>query len=157
MRTRNIAVVAVVVSACSTAPISFLSMTPSPADAAFSCALRQINTMNYTVTNTNKEAGFIAAEKQTSGLGTALLTGRKYGSSLTVSVFEGADGQRNLRVTAGQSTEKAALFGAASKSTGKPSAQGIADAKALLSACGQGEIRQQTSSRFFSAVIAATI
>jgi hypothetical protein len=44
-------------------------MTPSPSDAALSCALRQINTMGYKVKNNYMDVGFIAAEKKTSSLG----------------------------------------------------------------------------------------
>lgn len=148
---KSSALLAVALAGCATAPLSYVSTTPQPQATAFACAVRKINSLGYTVTNASKDAGFISAEKQTSGLGTTLLTGKKYQSAITVAVFDGDQGRTQLRVTAGQGEENAVGFGrgAGSKTTGKPSAQGIADAKAILSACGTGEIQEQTSSNIY--------
>jgi RNA 3'-terminal phosphate cyclase len=112
--------------------------------------MRKINELGYTVTNTNKEAGFITAEKQTSGLGTALLTGRKYQDQLTVAIFDDtATNGRKLRVTAAQATENALAFGNASKTGVAPSNSGKADAQAVLSACSEGSAASQQTAMLF--------
>lgn len=98
--------------------------------------------MGYAVTNASEGDGFIAAEKQTSGLGRALLTGTTCGSGLTVSVIDGGEGRLNLRVTAGQTAANPELFRGA-KTASNPSPNSIADAKALLSAYGQGKIKSE--------------
>jgi hypothetical protein len=127
-------------------PISFLATTPSPAPDAYTCSLRKINELGYTVTNTNREAGFITGEKSTTGTFTRAMTGSQYASILTVSIFDDA-AARKIRVSAGQSRERSNLF-TTSKSTEPPSDVGVADAKALLNACGQGEITQQARATF---------
>jgi hypothetical protein len=102
----------------------------------FDCALRQLNQLGYTVTNAEKGAGLIVAERQTSGAVSEALTGQKSQDRLTVSIFPAADtSQTTLRVTAAGVAEKAQLFGAASKSGTAPSDHGTADAKAVIRAC----------------------
>jgi len=142
----------VLAAACSTSPISYTASTPTPQDGAYSCALRKVNELGFTVVNTDRQGGFITAEKQTSGLGTALLTGRKYTDALTVSIFDGADAQsRTIRVTAAQVTENAMGFGAASKTGIKPSPTGIKAAQEVLTACAPGSAPvQQTSATVFA-------
>lgn len=133
--------------ACATAPISYVAATPRPAPDAYTCVLAKVNELGYTITNTNKEAGFITATKQTSGLGTQLLTGSKYHDQLTISIFEDGTGARRIRATSGQTQERSNLFGTSSSGI-KPSDKGKADANAVLVACGQGPIVQQASRQF---------
>ena len=136
--------IAVVLSGCATAPISFLSSTPRPLDDAYSCALRKVNELGYTVSNTNKDAGFITGTKQTSGLGTKLLTGSEYHDQLTVSIFDdSAAGGRRIRVTAGRVDQKSNLFGTSTHAI-QPSTAGIGDANTVLTACGSGPVTQQS-------------
>jgi histidinol-phosphate/aromatic aminotransferase/cobyric acid decarboxylase-like protein len=134
-------------AACaSIAPVSFVTTSLAPSDASFACVSRKLNEIGYTVTNASKDAGFITAEHQTSGLATAVLLNRKYRDVITLSIFDDAGGAtRKIRATVGQSEEAAGLFGNASKSTMKPSDQGVADGKAILSACGTGAITERTS------------
>lgn len=138
-------------SACATAPVSFTSPTPASQDDAYSCALRKINEMGFTVANTDRQAGFITAEKQTSGLGTALLTGKKYQDQLTVSIFDNAgSASRTIRVTAAQTNENAIAFGSASRTGVAPSDTGKKAAQELLTVCApNAEATQQTSLRSF--------
>lgn len=132
---------------CATAPISYLAATPKPAPDAYSCALAKVNELGYTITNTNKEAGFITGTKQTTGLGTQILTGSKYHDQLTVSIFDDGSGGRRIRVTSGQTQERSNLLGTSSSGVA-PSEKGKADANAVLQACGEGPITQQASLRF---------
>ena len=94
---------ALILAGCATAPVSYLVAAPQPSDAAYACALRKVNELGYTVTNSNKEAGFISADKQTSGLGTKIWSGAEYHDQLTVSVYgDSASGGRKIRATAGR-------------------------------------------------------
>ncbi len=127
---------------CSTKPISYLTTTPRPAEDAYACALRMVNQLGYTVTNTSAAAGFIAGTKQTSGLGTRILTGSEYHDQLTVSVFGDEDGGRRIRVTAGRIDQNSNLFGTSTKSM-KPSDSGKNDATTLLGECGSGAVTEQ--------------
>jgi hypothetical protein len=132
------------VEACSSAPVSFSSTTPQPLEAAYGCALRKVNQLGYTVTNTNKDGGFINAEKQTSsGLG-EFLTSKKYHDVVTVAIFDDGTGGRTMRVTAAGSEQRTGLFSSASKGDKAPSKDGKADANAILSACAQGAAQTST-------------
>jgi hypothetical protein len=108
--------------------------------------LRRRTALGYTVANTNRESGLIVAERQASGLGTALLTGKKYFDQMTVLAFEN-DGQPTVRVTVGRAQESAALFGNMSRSNAnKPSDEAMGHARTLLEACAPGgTIQVQTS------------
>jgi hypothetical protein len=79
------------------------------------------------------------------------MTGNQWASVLTVSIFDeaGTSGRR-IRVSAGQVKEHSTLFNT-SKSAETPNDQGIGDAKALLNACGTGEITQQALSTYSAA------
>ena len=65
MRTAISAISMVALVDCSSSPISYFASSPIPQDGLYTCALRKVNELGYTVTNTNKEAGFITAERQT--------------------------------------------------------------------------------------------
>jgi hypothetical protein len=129
-------------SACATAPISFNSTTPDPGDATYACALRKVNELEYTVTNTSKDGRFITGIKQTSGLGTKLLTGRTYKDQLTVSVFDADSATRRIRVTAASVEERSNLFGTSTDGRA-PTDAAKADASEVLRACGKGVISQE--------------
>ena len=81
---------ALLVAACGkSSPIfSFAINTPSPSGDAYTCSLRKINDLGYTVTNTNREAGFITAEKTTSTGFSRVMSGNQWHSVLTVSIFD---------------------------------------------------------------------
>ncbi len=150
-RVLTLVAIALAVSSCRTAPISYLSLTPRPLDDAYACSLRKVNELGYTVSNTSKEAGFITGTKQTSGLGTKLLTGSEYHDQLTVSIFDAPNaGGRTIRVTAGRADRRSNLFGTSTQAV-KPSKAGTSDANALLAACGQGAVTQQGDFAFESA------
>lgn len=126
------------VGCISTAPASFSAVTPEPIESAYACALRRVNELGYTVTSTTKEAGFITADKQTSGAGTMFLSGEAFKDQLTVSIF-GADSARRIRVSTAQRSEKSTGFSNATKAFA-PSERGKRDAQAVLSSCATGAI-----------------
>lgn len=141
---------------CSTAPESFLVQTPSPQNDAFSCVVRKVNALGFTVEGADRDAGFVRASKQTSGLGTALLTGKKYHDQLTVSIFDAGNGRNTIRVTAAQSNESALGLGNLSKDEGnKPSPSGRAAARDVLTSCGEGDVTQQQSMKGLEMTAAA--
>jgi hypothetical protein len=156
----TVVTIVLLLAACSSAPISYFALTPQPADGAYACGLRKVNELGYTITNTNKDAGFITGDKQTSGMATRVLLGSEKHDQITVSVFDdAATHQRKVRVTTGQTEDKANSFGS-SKSAKKPSDQGIADANAILTACSEGAITKQALLRYEGegrAVLVATV
>lgn len=130
--------VAALMAGCATSPESFVSPSPRPHADAYSCAVRKINELGYTMTGGDRDAGFASAEKQTSGLGTQLLSGRKYFDQIVVSIFDGdGSGSTTIRVTAGQGESTAGLFAKSSRSDmNKPSDSGRAAAQEIIGACG---------------------
>lgn len=139
---------AVLQMACNAGPVSYLVATPAPSETAYACALRKLNELGYTVTNANKEAGFIAGDKQTSGIGTQLLTGQQYHDQLTVSIFDAAAGAgRKIRATSGKIAQSSNIFGSSQKGVA-PSDKGKADANDLLLACGTGPVSKQEASAY---------
>lgn len=147
MRTAISAISMVALVDCSSSPISYFASSPIPQDGLYTCALRKVNELGYTVTNTNKEAGFITAERQTSSGFSEVVTGRKYHDVLTISIFdEASGGSRRLRVTAAQTQQTAQLFGRASETGVAPSDKAKADSNDLLAACAPGsKVTQQAS------------
>jgi hypothetical protein len=65
MKTIATALGLALVAGCAINPVQYNSPMPLGLDAAFACALRQLNELGYTVTNTDKSAGYLAAERQT--------------------------------------------------------------------------------------------
>jgi VCBS repeat-containing protein len=136
-------------AACANAPRSYMVTTPQPADAAYSCAVSQINQLGYTLANTNAAGGMIVAEKQSSGLGLKLMFGQTKRDQLTVSIFDGANGTgRQIRVTAAETGERANIVGTSHEGATKPSDKAVADANTLLLACGTGPVTKQSSAAF---------
>lgn len=145
---RPFALLVVLLIGCQTTPVSYFSTTPQPIPDAYSCALRKVNELGYTVTNTNREAGFITADKQTSGVFTKAFTGAEYHDVITVSIFDDPSaGGRKIRVTSGSSNRQSSLLGTSSENIA-PSDKGQKDANALLSACAEGPITKQAQFSF---------
>lgn len=123
-------VIAAAAAACAPARGPVAYSVPVPAgDGAFACAHRTINEMGFTVTNADREAGFIAAEKY-------LTHGVTYHDVLSVSIFQaaGASGH-TLRVSA-KEAERDGDDG--ERSSGTPSAHGSAAARILAQTCAPG-------------------
>lgn len=122
---------------CATSPISYSGIVPPGTLDLYSCAVQQLNLLDYTIEGGDRETGFVRGRKQTSGLGTAILTGKNYHDVLTASVFENpATSERTLRVTAARVQENAiGIFGGNEQGI-SPSDSGKEDANTLLAQCG---------------------
>lgn len=97
----------IIITLTITGCVSFQPMSDTRAtasvDAAFECALRELNTRGYTLLDANKESRLIRAEKNITAARNALL-GIGYVEQITVSAFTDTDGKSLLRVT-GESLE----------------------------------------------------
>lgn len=141
---RSLLFAAAAMSACSSAPISYYGVAPPGRETAYQCAVAQLNIMGYTIEDGNADAGFVRGRKQTSGLGTQILTGNTYHDVLTASVFDNpATDETNLRVVATRVAEQDAdLLAGLSDEPERgedvigPSESGKGDAQALLVNCG---------------------
>lgn len=136
---------AIATAACrSSAPVSFQGVAPPGRETAYQCAAAQLNIMGYNIEDGNADAGFVRARKQTSGIGTQILTGNTYHDVLTATVFDNpATGETNLRVVAARMVDQdVSLLGALTDEPAQgedmiaPSDSGMEDARALLSNCG---------------------
>lgn len=135
-----IAALLVLVAACAARPESFVTRTPTPTGDAYTCALRMVNQLGFSVVNADREAGFINAERQTSGGAEVFLTGIKELDQLRISTYEDALSETTeIRVTAGQGTASAHAFSDVSETTmSAPSDSGREAARTILVACGEG-------------------
>lgn len=142
-------------TACGGKPVSYFALTPQLAPDAYSCALRKVNELGYTVKDANRDAGFITADKQTTGALRKALMGNEDHDQLTVSVFDDAESQkRKMRVTAAATTARTTMFN--THTSGKqPSEAAIADANAVLSACSEGPITKQARGTPLSVTVEA--
>jgi hypothetical protein len=129
----------VLVAGCSTKPLAVISPTTLPMDAAFDCAFRQLNVLGYTVTSTDKAAGYIYAEKQTRSKSLGVLGGNASYDRLTVAIYDADSTLHKIRVIASSEKEAHSLVGV-QLSPRRPSDQVKADADALLAACEKGAV-----------------
>lgn len=144
-----IVLLAIATAACrSAAPMSFEGVAPPGRETAYQCAVAQLNIMGYTIEDGNADAGFVRGRKQTSGIGTQILTGNTYNDELTAAAFDNpATGATHLRVTASRIVDQdVSLLGALTDEPEQgedriaPSETGMADARTLLSNCGVSAI-----------------
>ena len=142
-----------VTAACSTAPVSFFGVAPPGKETAFQCAVAQLNIMGYTIEQADGDGGFVRARKQTSGLGTQILTQNTYHDVLTATAFDNpATETTNLRVVVSRIADQdVSLVGAllGNRQSGEdevaPSDSGKADAEALLFNCGVTNVTGSSS------------
>lgn len=147
---RFIALVAVAATGCvSSAPVSFSGIAPPGRDTAYQCAFAQLNIMGYNIEDGNADTGFVRGRKQTSGIGTQIVTGNTYHDLLTATAFDNpATGETNLRVVASRIAEHdVSLVGALAGDEPEqgediigPSESGKADARSLLANCGVSNV-----------------
>lgn len=146
--TKQAAFLAVLAAGCSAAPVHYVGVAPPGRETAYDCAVAQLNIMGYTVEDGNKDAWFVRARKQTSGLGTQIFTDHTHHDVLTASAFDNpATGETNLRVTVTRIADKDASLGWTAnegpeegENVLSPSETGKADAQALLTSCGVSNI-----------------
>lgn len=144
-----IVLLAIAIVGCqSSAPMSFEGVAPPGRETAYQCAVAQLNIMGYNIEDGNADAGFVRGRKQTSGIGTQILTGNTYNDVLTASAFDNpATGSTHLRVVASRIVDQdVSLLGALTDEPEQgedqiaPSESGMSDARTLLSNCGVSTI-----------------
>ena len=131
-------------AACSSAPLSYFGVAPPGRLDAYQCAVAQLNLLGYTIEDGNADAGFVRGRRQSSGLGTQILTGNTYHDVLTASAFDDpSTGETNLRVVASRIADQdVGLLAGLSDEPAQgqdvlaPSDGGKADAQNLLVRCG---------------------
>lgn len=132
-------------AACrSSAPVSFQGVAPPGRETAYQCAVAQLNIMGYTIEDGNADTGFVRGRKQTSGIGTQILTGNTYNDVLTATAFDNpATGETHLRVVASRIVDQdVSLLGALTDEPEQgedviaPSETGMDNARTLLANCG---------------------
>jgi hypothetical protein len=141
MKTIAVLLVFALLTGCSTKPVSFSSPMLLPQDAAFSCAFRQVNELGYTVTNTDKGAGYLTAEKVTRSHSLGSLGSNTHRDLLTVSIYATDSATRTMRVIAASSRDERSPVMVRTNGA-KPSDQVRKDAGALLDACVKAGMRR---------------
>ncbi len=144
---KSILFLIIATAACrSSAPVSFQGVAPPGREAAYQCAVAQLNIMGYAIQDGNADAGYVLGRKQTSGIGTQIITGNTYHDVLRAQVFDNA-GNTNLRVEASRIVDQdVSLVGGFTDEPEQgedriaPSESGMSDARALLSNCGVSSI-----------------
>lgn len=145
-----IAFVVVAATGCvSSAPVSFSGVAPPGRETAYQCAVAQLNIMGYIIEDGNADTGFVRGRKQTSGIGTQIVTGNTYHDLLTATAFDNpATDETHLRVVASRIAEHdVALVGVLAGDEPEqgediigPSETGKADARTLLANCGVSSV-----------------
>ena len=141
---RFIVLLALASAACSSAPVSFQGVAPPGREDAYQCAVAQLNIMGYIIEDGNADVGFVTGRKQTSGIGTQILTGNTYHDVLRATAFDNpSTGDTHLRVVASQIADgDVSLLGALTDEPAQgedvigPSDSGKRDARTLLTSCG---------------------
>lgn len=117
-------------------PMSYSHATGRAPAEVFDCVSGMVNSLSYNVQNASKDAGFLKAEKKTSGLGTVFAGGYNVFDVMNASVFKDpASGATTLRISAQSDKERAMGWGAGSRSVTEPSANLKADAQKIVSTC----------------------
>jgi hypothetical protein len=87
-------------------PVHYSGIGSLSPDDTYSCAIRNVNRLGFTVVDADRGAGFIRAEKDVAGAGTELLTGENYWVLLTVAVYESQDpSATEVKVTVARAKE----------------------------------------------------
>jgi hypothetical protein len=116
--------------------MAYSQATSKSSGDVFDCVAGMVNSLGYNVQNASKDAGFIKAEKKTSGLGTVIMAGYNVFDAMTASVFKDpAKNTTTLRVSAQSDKERAMGWGAGSRSITEPSAALKADAQKIVATC----------------------
>ena len=104
--------------------------------------------MSYDIQDGNADAGYVVGRKQTSGIGTQIITGNTYHDVLRAQVYDDTNtGNTHLRVVASRIVDQdVSLLGGLTDEPEQgedriaPSESGMSDARALLSNCGVSSI-----------------
>ncbi|HEX2189810.1 MAG TPA: hypothetical protein VHG51_12965 [Longimicrobiaceae bacterium] len=133
-------VILVLSAACAfptTPPPPSRTLAPGSPAEAFACAMREVNERGYVVADADREAGFIRADRDRTGLGDALLGGIEKYDQLTLTIYPRRDGRTLLRVVTGGYEVQARGDDAGARVSAVGSEHAAADAQAILAACGE--------------------
>ncbi|MCB1147265.1 MAG: hypothetical protein KDK41_13735 [Leptospiraceae bacterium] len=104
---------------------------------AFSTVSAKLAQLDYNITNANEKAGFIMAERQTSGAAIKILAGSEEFDVLSVSITRNSTGKANVRVKAATQRLQTNQYGmTGSRSTIIASEQVQKNAQEILSMFG---------------------
>jgi len=125
------------VSACATSqPYSESRSVSSPNDA-YTCAAGMVNSLDYTVLDANKEAGFIKTEhRNTTSTSHVVMWGSSAADRLTITVFQNPTTSKSELRVVGKTVriqELGIRAGSVSNTTSSDAV--IADAKKILNQC----------------------
>jgi hypothetical protein len=91
--------IALLAAGCVTAPVSSLTTSANSVGGTYSCALRELTRLNYVLLGADRDAGFIRAERKTSGGVLSVLGGADFYSEISVTVLPATTGSGSqLRV-----------------------------------------------------------
>jgi hypothetical protein len=127
-------------SACALSPAgppALSALAPAGAEAAFDCAMRELNERNFTVTSADRASGFLRAERDGSSFGGLFFGGYRHLDLVTVAVYHEEGGRAILRVTPeGAEVHERGADAGARRAT-RPSDNGIAAADGIQANCGE--------------------
>ena len=124
-----------IVGCISTAPFSLVQPSPRGAPDLFDCTLQQINRLEYVVLDANKDAGFIRAERKTSGGAGEVIWNRATHDQLTAAVYPETSGRASLRLTATTTSQKDHGDGAGQRTAQTTSTRAKQDVATVVAAC----------------------
>lgn len=127
------------VAACATNPKVYRGPIEVPRDEAFTCAVEEMNRMGYIVQIADREAGFVRAQRSTTGFLSLLLEGSRKHDAITFSTFESDEGDTEVRVTAAGYSRASYRTGRRERTeTGpvRPDSETREDARRLYRRCG---------------------
>jgi hypothetical protein len=147
MKAQAIILLTILVSSCAIAPQHYEGRAFTPVNDTYTCVMRQLTQLGYTVQDADRGAGFIRAEKQTSGLGTALLVGQHMFDQISVTVLESSEGAL-LRIAAGSANQQALGFNQGSRNVRAPSTAVKKDGEHIMSQCANSSETVRPSANF---------
>ena len=128
---------------CVTKPVQVSALTILPVDSVFACVFKQVNDRGYTVTSSDKSAGFLTAEKQTRAKSLGLVGTKTNSDRLTVSIYSADGATRNIKIAASSDREELSFVGT-QKRGARPSEQVQADADSVVSVCKKSAVSKAT-------------
>jgi hypothetical protein len=128
--------VGALLAGCQGRPVSYVALTPRPIGDSYTCSFRLVNERGYTVTNADRAAAFIAAEKHRNGVMQTILA-REEVDRLTIAIYgDSASQQSRMRLTVSATRLSQSETGSRQESI-NPSDAAIADAQAVLARCAE--------------------
>jgi hypothetical protein len=125
----TVLVAAFTVVACVNMGTPATIVTSASPEAAFTCALRAVNELGFTVTTSERAGGLLRAEKRDGGFIEAFV-GTAYYTELTVTVSPSPSGQTSLQVRPARSQQAGNLARSSTGMSVRGQDQALADSVA---------------------------